>query len=85
MDTYSDGVSPYGVFNMTGNVSEWVEDWLDVYPGGDPESSDSFGHVQRVHRGGSWSTTGAVGTTYRAGVEPDQTWATIGFRCSRTP
>jgi formylglycine-generating enzyme required for sulfatase activity len=85
VNTYSDGVSPYGIFNMTGNVSEWVEDWLDIYPGGDPESSDSFGRVQRVKRGGSWSTTGAVGTTFRVGVEPDEAWPTIGFRCSRSP
>ncbi len=85
VDTYSDGVSPYGVFNMTGNVSEWVEDWLDVYPGGDPESSDSFGRMQRVKRGGSWITTGALGTTYRAAGVPNQPWNSTGFRCSRSP
>ena len=82
---YSQGASPYGVYNLVGNVSEWTSDWLDVYPGGDPDVSEFFGRTHRVIRGGAWSSTGAVGTTYRARGEPDQTQGSIGFRCSRSP
>jgi formylglycine-generating enzyme required for sulfatase activity len=44
----------YGLFDMAGNVWEWVNDWYDVYPGGDPGASNSFGNTYRVLRGGSW-------------------------------
>ncbi len=33
VDTYKNGVSPYGVFDMAGNVSEWVEDDFLPYDG----------------------------------------------------
>ena len=29
MDSYPDGVSYYGVYNMAGNAFEWVSDWYD--------------------------------------------------------
>ena len=29
VDRYDNGVSPYGVHQMAGNVSEWVSDWFD--------------------------------------------------------
>jgi len=82
---YSNGASPYGVYNLAGNVSEWTADWLDAYPGGDPDASEFFGQTYRVIRGGAWNSTGAVGATYRARGEPDQTQGSIGFRCSRSP
>ena len=35
VDTYKNGVSPYGVFDMAGNVSEWVQDDFLPYEGSD--------------------------------------------------
>ncbi|MEP6935016.1 MAG: SUMF1/EgtB/PvdO family nonheme iron enzyme, partial [Nitrospirota bacterium] len=30
VDSYPEGVSGFGVYNMAGNVFEWVEDWYDL-------------------------------------------------------
>ena len=35
VDTFKNGVSPYGAFDMAGNVSEWVEDDFLPYEGSD--------------------------------------------------
>jgi eukaryotic-like serine/threonine-protein kinase len=59
--SYAEGVSPFGVLDMAGNVSEWVADRYrpDYYgispfenPNG-PSESEVF-HVLRVIRGGSF-------------------------------
>ncbi|MBT8329994.1 MAG: formylglycine-generating enzyme family protein, partial [Desulfofustis sp.] len=83
--SYPEGASPYGVYNMAGNVSEWVEDWFDLYPGGDPQSSEYYGNVYRVLRGSSWSSTGAVGTPHRIAGEPSIPPSSTGFRCALSP
>ncbi|MBK8164319.1 MAG: SUMF1/EgtB/PvdO family nonheme iron enzyme [Gammaproteobacteria bacterium] len=40
--SYPTDKSPYGVFDMAGNVSEWIADWYQAYPGSD-YTSDNFG------------------------------------------
>jgi len=52
--SYGAGKSVYGAYDMAGNVWEWVNDWYDVYPGGNPTVSSDFGQKFHVQRGGSW-------------------------------
>jgi len=62
--SYSGGVSPYGVMDMAGNVSEWVNDWwqVDYYgasPGSNPPGPVASGADElRVVRGGSYRDKG---------------------------
>jgi gamma-glutamyl hercynylcysteine S-oxide synthase len=46
--TYANGVSPYGVFDMAGNVDEWVEDDFVPYKGTDAPADVFQGKVARV-------------------------------------
>ena len=57
---YPKGVSPFGLYDASGNVWEWTADWYQAYPGSDADN-DNFGRRFRVVRGGSWTTI--VGTS----------------------
>jgi len=48
VDTYKNGVSPYGVFDMAGNVSQWVEDDFLPYEGSDAPADIFQGKVAKV-------------------------------------
>ena len=82
------GRSPYGVYDMAGNVLEWVEDWFDAYPGADYKSP-RYGQQTKVARGGSW---GGVGhyviphyfrSAYRYNFPPTVGYNDVGFRCAK--
>lgn len=86
VDEYPLGSSFYDVFNMAGNVWEWVSDWYQVYPGGDPIGSPYYEPAQtyRVIRGGGWdSSIDLIRTTNRDPRRPTDADASIGFRCAR--
>ena len=84
VDSHPAGVSKYGVFNMSGNVWEWVNDWFDAYPGGNPGASSNFGTSFKVIRGGSWRATELdIPTFTRSAQAPDNSGInSIGVRCA---
>lgn len=84
--SYENGKSPYGLYDMVGNVWEWVNDWYDVYPGGDPSLYPTdYGQVYRVVRGGSWGTKEFfVRSSFRGWPDSEFPYGSIGFRCARS-
>jgi sulfatase modifying factor 1 len=85
--SFEAGKSPYGVYNMVGNVREWVADWFtpDYYrnaPDRNPKGPSSG--MGRVLRGGSWRSNIAVAyVTYRLWYDADVKDEYIGFRCAK--
>jgi len=86
--TFEEGKSPYGIYDMAGNVWEWVSDWYDqdyykTSPSQNPTGPSTGGH--KVIRGGSW---GSGGDDLRASDReihlPSFRGFGTGFRCAKT-
>jgi serine/threonine protein kinase len=86
---YSGGASPYGIYDLSGNVWEWIYDWYErsyySYSDNDNPMGPPAG-TGRVVRGGSWSNSGYVGITYYRDFEdPNGAYNNIGMRCVILP
>jgi sialidase-1 len=74
--------NPWGLYDLSGNVSEWCHDWHNYYkegPATDPLGPDSAQH--RVLRGGSWISIGGHCRSSRRHHElPTMAHSDFGFR-----
>lgn len=76
------GISPFGAYEMAGNVWEWVQDDIILYPGGRSGSVSNNEIGNKVLRGGSWQDSDQyIKTTFRLSSAPNKDANDIGFRC----
>jgi formylglycine-generating enzyme required for sulfatase activity len=85
--SYESGKSPYGVYDMAGNVYEWVNDWYDGTYYQNSSSSNPLGPSSgsaRVLRGGSWDYYDSnARSSLRFRSAPSYSDDYVGFRCAR--
>ena len=87
----------FGLYDVIGNVAEWVSDWYDrtyyaVSPESNPKGPDSGQY--RVIRGSSWVDLieagdevepRVYGVYFRNFLNPPHRTDVVGFRCAKTP
>lgn len=83
VDSFSE--NPYGLYNMHGNVGEWVWDYYGEYP--TEEQTDPAGPTSgtlRVYRGGGWNDFAKnMRSAYRATLEQNKGSFNLGIRLVR--
>jgi formylglycine-generating enzyme required for sulfatase activity len=87
VDAFPDGVSPFGIFNMAGNVNEWVQDTYDpnFYANSPAENPLNEAPGNRIYRGGSFANEdGSFYTTSRRYNKTISYFdVDLGFRCAQ--
>lgn len=78
----------YGLYDMLGNVFEWVEDWFDAEYYANSPAENPTGPASgetKVIRGGSWlfHYQGPLRASCREANDPDTPRSNVGFRCAR--
>ncbi|MGH7165600.1 MAG: formylglycine-generating enzyme family protein [Nitrospiraceae bacterium] len=87
VNQYEFGRSPFGAYEMAGNVWEWVQDWYDesYYKNSPPKNPKGPSEgKERVIRGGSWrETANMVRSANRSKHLPGERRVYIGIRCAK--
>ena len=87
--SFENGVSPYGLYDMAGNVYEWTHSWYKPYPG-NHEFNAHYGYKNKIVRGGSWYDClsygcGLSAPSYnRSRFAPAIRNKGFGFRCAQS-
>ncbi len=84
---FDSGSSPFEIYDMAGNVWEWVADWYDRDYYSDPSYKNPQGASSgngRVARGGAWdvANTKNLLATRRVSFDPSTAGNYLGFRCA---
>ena len=80
VDSFSE--NPYGLYNMHGNVSEWVWDYYGEYPmDAQTDPAGPASGTLRVYRGGGWNDFAKnMRSAYRATLEQNKGSFNLGIR-----
>ncbi len=79
--SYPDGLSPFGIADMAGNVAEWTETEYLPYPGSAAKKDEG----NRIIRGGGFKVPAKEQTaTDRFFDRPTVTYDFVGFRCAKS-
>jgi formylglycine-generating enzyme required for sulfatase activity len=88
--SFPSGRSPYGLFDMSGNVWEWTASWYKAYPGNKKRRVETYGERYRVVKGGSFVDCSfykcgiSAPTFNRAFFKPEVKNQGFGFRCAQS-
>lgn len=85
--SYENGKSPYGLYDMAGNVFEWTSSLNHSYPYDAADGREDLTRGgDRVTRGGSWNEdSNDLQVFYRSWLSPEYSESEIGIRCAKSP
>lgn len=89
VDSMPDGQSLYGLFHMSGNIKEWVDDWFDSEYYKETEhkanpKSPPGGEFKSI-RGGSWRDLRSfIYSSFRNNSLPETQLEDYGLRCAKS-